>query len=36
MRKKIVGRDVWLTGKQLMDQNSGVVDRLTERMASAR
>jgi ATP-dependent protease ClpP protease subunit len=28
MRKKIRGRDVWLTAKQLMQQGSGVVDRL--------
>jgi ATP-dependent protease ClpP protease subunit len=28
MRVKIRGRDVWLTGKQLMDQGSGVVDAL--------
>ena len=28
MRRKIKGRDVWLTGRQLMDQGSGVVDKL--------
>ena len=28
MRRKIAGRDIWLTGKQLMEQNSGVVDSL--------
>jgi ATP-dependent protease ClpP protease subunit len=28
MRKQIKGRDVWLTGKQLMEQGSGVVDKL--------
>jgi ATP-dependent protease ClpP protease subunit len=28
MRKKIKGRDVWLTGRQLMEQGSGVVDKL--------
>lgn len=28
MRDKIRGRDVWLTGRQLMDQGSGVVDKL--------
>lgn len=28
MREKIRGRDVWLTGKQLMDQGSLVVDKL--------
>ena len=28
MRAKIRGRDVWLTGRQLVDQGSGVVDKL--------
>jgi ATP-dependent protease ClpP protease subunit len=28
MRTKIRGRDVWLTGRQLMEQGSGVVDKL--------
>lgn len=28
MRRKITDRDVWLTGKQLVDQESGVVDML--------
>jgi ATP-dependent protease ClpP protease subunit len=28
MRSKIRGRDVWLTGRQLMEQGSGVVDKL--------
>lgn len=28
MRRKIRGRDVWLTGTQLMQQGSGVVDKL--------
>ncbi len=28
MRTKIRGRDVWLTGQQLMQQGSGVVDKL--------
>ena len=28
MRQQIRGRDVWLTGRQLVDQGSGVVDRL--------
>jgi ATP-dependent protease ClpP protease subunit len=28
MRAKIRGRDIWLTGKQLMEQGSGVVDTL--------
>jgi hypothetical protein len=28
MRKQIKGRDVWLTGRQLMEQGSGVVDKL--------
>lgn len=29
MRERVRGRDVWLTGKQLMEQGSGVVDKLT-------
>ncbi len=28
MRTQIRGRDVWLTGRQLMEQGSGVVDKL--------
>jgi len=28
MRERVRGRDVWLTGRQLMDQGSGVVDKL--------
>ena len=28
MRRKITDRDIWLTGKQLVDQESGVVDTL--------
>jgi Clp protease len=28
MRRQIKGRDVWLTGRQLMEQGSGVVDKL--------
>jgi ATP-dependent protease ClpP protease subunit len=28
MRKKIQGRDVWVSGQQLMDEGSGVVDAL--------
>ena len=28
MRDKIRGRDIWLTARQLMDQGSGVVDKL--------
>ena len=30
MRQKIKGHDVWLTGRQLTDQGSGVVDRLKQ------
>lgn len=28
MRRRIKGRDVWLTGRQLVQENSGVVDKL--------
>ncbi len=28
MRGKIAGRDIWMSGQQLMDEGSGVVDRL--------
>ena len=28
MRKKIPGRDVWMSGQQLVDEGSGIVDRL--------
>src|SRR5262249_54060642 len=28
MRAKISGRDVWLSGQQLVDEGSGIVDRL--------
>ena len=28
MRKKIPGRDVWISGQQLVDEGSGIVDRL--------
>jgi ATP-dependent protease ClpP protease subunit len=28
MREKISGRDVWMSGQQLMDERSGIVDRL--------
>jgi ATP-dependent protease ClpP protease subunit len=28
MRKKIPGRDVWVSGQQLVDERSGIVDRL--------
>lgn len=28
MREKIVGRDVWMSGQQLVDEESGIVDRL--------
>jgi len=28
MREKIVGRDVWMSGQQLVDEGSGIVDRL--------
>jgi hypothetical protein len=28
MRKKIDGRDVWVTGQQLVDEGSGIVKTL--------
>jgi len=28
MRKKIPGRDIWISGQQLVDEGSGIVDRL--------
>ena len=28
MRTKITGHDIWLTGQQLVDEGSGVVDAL--------
>ena len=28
MRSKIAGRDIWMSGQQLMDEGSGIVDRL--------
>jgi len=28
MRKKIAGRDVWMSGRQLVDEGSGIVDHL--------
>jgi ATP-dependent protease ClpP protease subunit len=28
MREKISGRDVWMSGQQLVDEGSGIVDRL--------
>jgi len=28
MRKRIAGRDVWMSGQQLVDEGSGIVDRL--------
>lgn len=31
MRTKITGRDIWLTGRQLVDEGSGVVDALVPR-----
>jgi len=33
MREKIAGRDVWMSGQQLMDEGSGVIDRLTRKTA---
>jgi len=29
IREKIVGRDVWMSGQQLVDESSGIVDGLT-------
>lgn len=34
MRKKIPGRDVWISGQQLVDEGSGIVDRLVGAPAS--
>ena len=28
MREKIQGRDIWMSGQQLVDERSGIVDRL--------
>jgi hypothetical protein len=28
MREKISGRDIWMSGQQLVDEGSGIVDRL--------
>lgn len=28
MREKIPGRDIWMSGQQLVDERSGIVDRL--------
>jgi hypothetical protein len=28
MREKIQGRDTWMSGQQLVDERSGIVDRL--------
>jgi ATP-dependent protease ClpP protease subunit len=33
MRTKITGRDIWLTGRQLVDEGSGVVDALVPGIA---
>ncbi len=33
MREKISGRDVWMSGQQLVDEGSGIVDRLIRRPA---
>jgi ATP-dependent protease ClpP protease subunit len=33
MRGKIAGRDIWMSGQQLMDEGSGVVDRLVRTAA---
>lgn len=34
MRKKIPGRDVWISGQQLVDEGSGIIDRLVGAPAS--
>jgi hypothetical protein len=28
MREKIPGRDIWMSGQQLVDERSGIIDRL--------
>ena len=33
MREKISGRDIWMSGQQLMDEGSGIVDRLVRTAA---
>jgi ATP-dependent protease ClpP protease subunit len=33
MREKISGRDVWMSGQQLVDEGSGIVDRLVRKPA---
>ena len=33
MRGRIAGRDLWMSGQQLMDEGSGVVDRLVRTAA---
>lgn len=34
MRTKITGRDIWLTGRQLVEEHSGVVDALVPKIAA--
>jgi hypothetical protein len=29
MREEIQGRDVWMSGQQLVDERSGIIDRLS-------
>ena len=36
MREKIPGRDVWMSGQQLVNEGSGVIDRLLRTPASGR
>ena len=33
MRTRIDGRDVWVTGQQLVDEGSGIVDKLVSTAA---
>jgi ATP-dependent protease ClpP protease subunit len=33
MREKIAGRDIWMSGQQLVDERSGIVDRLVRTAA---
>jgi ATP-dependent protease ClpP protease subunit len=34
IRRKITGRDIWISGQQLVDEGSGIVDRLVRAPAS--
>jgi ATP-dependent protease ClpP protease subunit len=36
MREKIPGRDIWMSGQQLVDEGSGIIDRLVRTPAAGR